>query len=149
MPTPTSDKTTRLILRRRFQAPREQVFRAWTRREALQQWFRPLGRPVTVSKLEAWAGGSFSFDLADGSNSAHGTYLEVVRPARLVFTWSFTSTQDMDTVVTVEFLEHGSTTEVILTHERLNNEEMRSRHQVGWQSLLEHLAEALPTLRDD
>lgn len=145
MPTPTSDKATTLIMRRTFSAPRERVFRAWTEREALQRWFKPMGRGLTVSKLECWVGGSFRFDLADGSDSMMGTYLEIVQPAKLVFTWSFASKPSMQTVVTVEFIERGSATEAILTHERLSSEERRASHQAGWQSLLEQLAEFLST----
>jgi uncharacterized protein YndB with AHSA1/START domain len=143
MSTPAPDGTTTLTLRRTFPATRERVFRAWTERGALQQWFRPMGTGLTISKLECFAGGSYRFDLEDGSNAIVGTYIEVVRPEKLVFTWSFTSMQSMDTVVTIEFIEHGSVTEVVLTHDRFSSKEMRDNHDVRWQSLLDQLAEVL------
>lgn len=148
MTTPASDEAITLTVRRTFLATREQVFRAWTEREALQQWFRPMGTGLTISILECFVGGSYRFDLEDGSDSIVGTYIEIVQPEKLVFTWSFTSTHAMDTVVTVEFIEHGPATEVILTHERFSSEEMRDNHQVGWQSLLDQLAEVLSTKLD-
>ena len=37
-----------LQLKRRFAAPREKVFRAWTDPEALKQWFGPVGYRVCV-----------------------------------------------------------------------------------------------------
>lgn len=137
---PTCDGTTILTVRRTFPAARERVFRAWTQREALLQWFRPEGRGVTISKLDVQVGGSFCFDVADGSHSLVGTYLEIVRPEKLVFTWSSTATSGKETVVTVEFIEHGLVTQVVLTHERFSSKEMRSLHQAGWQALLAQLA---------
>ena len=37
-----------------------------------------------------------------------GTYLETIRPEKLVFTWSNAVTRGQETVVTVEFIERGS-----------------------------------------
>ncbi len=145
MTTPTSDKVTTLILRRAFPAARERVFRAWTEREALQQWFKPMGQALTISTLEMRVGGSFRFDLADGSDAIIGTYLEIVPPEKLVFTWSFATTPGQESLVTVEFIERASVTEVILTHERLSSKEMRASLEAGWQSLLDQLAQALST----
>lgn len=149
MTTPASDSSTTLTLRRTFPATRERVFRSWTEREALQQWFRPSGQRLIISKLQVQVGGSYRFDFADGSDAIVGTYLEIIRPQKLVFTWSFISLQGMDTVVTVEFIEHGSATEIILTHERFTSEELRSQHQAGWQALLDNLAEVLTLNLDD
>ncbi len=136
---PACDGTTTLTVQRTFPATRERVFRAWTEREALQQWFRPGGRGVTISKLDVQVGGSFCFELADGSNSLVGTYLEIVRPEKLVFTWSSTAKHDQETLVTVEFIEHGPVTQVVLTHERFSSKKMRALHQAGWLSLLDQL----------
>jgi len=98
--------------------------------------------------LEVRAGGSFRFDFGDGNSSVTGTYLEVVRPEKLVFTWSSAAATDGNqTLVTVRFVECGAETEVVLTHERLVGGEMRSLHLVGWRSLLERLAEALEPMR--
>ncbi len=94
---------------------------------------------VIISKLAVQVGGSCCFDGADGSDSLVGTSLEIVRPEKLVFTWSSAATSDQETVVTVECIEHGLVTQVVLTHERLSSKEMRSLHQAGWLSLLDQL----------
>ena len=146
MTTPASDRATTLTLRRSFPAARERVFRAWTERGALQQWFRPGGRGLTVSQLDVQVGGSYRFDLDDGSDSMLGTYLEIVPPEKLVFSWSFANMHGVETVVTVEFIERGPSTEVILTHQRLTSKELLSSHQAGWQSMLDQLAQVLATL---
>jgi uncharacterized protein YndB with AHSA1/START domain len=123
------------------------VFRAWIEPEALEHWFRPKGMSVSVSKLEARVGGSFRFDLENGS-SIVGTYLHIVPPEKLVFTWSGGATQDKETVVTLDFLDQGPVTEVVLTHERLTTPELHALFGSGWPSLLDALAEVLSTHLD-
>jgi len=137
-----SHNDTTLVLRRTFTASRERVFRAWITPRALEHWFRPRGMSVTVRSLEARVGGSFRFDLENGG-SIVGTYLHVVPPEKLVFTWSGEATQDRETVVTLDFLDQGSVTEVVLTHERLSTPERRALAEGGWPSLLDALASVL------
>ena len=139
---PAPDPSTTLVLRRAFTASRERVFRAWITPRALESWLRPRGMGVMVRSLDARVGGSFCFDLEDGS-SLTGTYLEFVPPEKLVFTWSGGAAQDWKTVVTVDFLDQGALTEVVLTHEGLSTPERRARAEGGWPSLLDALAEVL------
>ncbi len=139
---PVPHNSTTLVLRRAFTASRQRVFRAWITPRALEHWFRPRGMGMTVSSLEARVGGSFRFDLEDGS-SIVGTYLHIVPPEKLVFTWSGGATQGRETVVTLDFLEQGAVTEVVLTHEGLSTEAMRALVEGGWPSLLDALAEVL------
>ena len=129
-------------MRRTFTAPRQMVFRAWIEPEALERWLKPRGMRMTVSKLEARTGGSFHFDLENGT-SIVGTYLQIAPPEKLVFTWSGEAMRDRETTVTLEFLDHGPVTEVVLTHERLRSTEQRALAAGGWPSLLDALARVL------
>jgi len=97
---------------------------------------------VTVRSLDARVGGSFRFDVENGG-SIVGTYLHVVPPEKLVFTWSGEAMQDRETVVTLDFLDQGAVTEVVLTHERLGTPERRALAEGGWPSLLDALASVL------
>jgi uncharacterized protein YndB with AHSA1/START domain len=139
---PAPHNNTTLVLRRAFTASRQRVFRAWIEPEALEHWLRPRGKGVTVSKLDARVGGSFCFEIEDGS-SIVGTYLHIVPPEKLVFTWSGRVTQGRETIVTLDFLDQGAVTEVVLTHEGLSTPEMRALVGSGWPSLLDALAEVL------
>ena len=139
---PAPDPSTTLVLRRAFTASRQRVFRAWITPRALEHWLRPGGMSVSVRSLDARVGGSFRFELEDGS-SIVGTYLHIVPPEKLVFTWSGGARQDRGTVVTVDFLDQGAVTEVVLTHEGLSTEAMRARVGAGWPSLLDALASVL------
>jgi len=118
------------------------VFRAWIEPEALEHWLRPRGMSMTVRNLEARVGGSFRFNLENGG-SIFGTYLQIVPPEKLVFTWSGEAIQGRETVVTLDFLDQGQVTEVVLTHEHLDAPERRARAEGGWPSLLDALADVL------
>ena len=74
-----------------------------------------------------------------------GTYREVRAPERLVYTWAWESPSPFDgeTVVTVEFIDRGDATEVVLTHELFSSEEARDEHEKGWNGVLDQLAKAL------
>ena len=102
---------------------------------------------MTVRLLEAHVGGSFHFDLENG-RSIVGTYLHIAPPEKLVFTWSDPATQDMKTVVTLDFLDKGPLTEVVLTHEGLSDPDLRALFGSGWLSLLDALTSLLSTSLD-
>ena len=72
-----------------------------------------------------------------------GTYLHVVPPEHLVFTWSGGAAQSWETVVTLDFLDYGPVTEVVLTHEGLSSPERRALAEGGWPSLFDALASVL------
>jgi uncharacterized protein YndB with AHSA1/START domain len=137
-----SHNNTTLVLRRTFTASRQRVFRAWITPRALEHWLRPRGKSVTVSQLDARVGGSFRFEVEDGG-SIVGTYLHIVPPEQLVFTWSGGARQDRGTIVTLDFLDQGPVTEVVLTHEGLSTEAMRALVEGGWPSLFDALASVL------
>ena len=139
---PAPQNSTTLVLRRTFTASRERVFRAWIEPKALERWLRPRGMSMTVSQLDARVGGSFRFELEDGG-SIVGTYLHIVPPEHLVFTWSGEAIQGRETVVTLDFLDQGAVTEVVLTHEGLSTPAQRALAEGGWPSLFDALAEVL------
>ena len=144
---PASPDNTTLVLRRTFMASRQRVFRAWISPRALELWLRPGGKCVTVRSLDARVGGSFYFELEDGG-SIVGTYLHIVPPEKLVFTWSGGAIEHRETVVTLDFLDQGEATEVVLTHEGLNTPEQRALIEGGWPSMLDALASALSSHLD-
>ncbi|MFQ5657185.1 MAG: SRPBCC domain-containing protein [Candidatus Methylomirabilales bacterium] len=146
-PNPNPEAT--LQLKRTLAAPREKVFRAWTEPDAVKHWFGPPGYQTSVAEIDLRVGGRYRFgmrQLPDGEvfyNS--GTYREVQPPARLVYTWRW-ERADMDfgeTLVTVEFLDRGGETELVLTHELFPNTEERDRHTWGWNGTLDRLVQFL------
>lgn len=137
-----------LRLTRRFSAPREQVFDAWTTPEALSRWFAPSDDFTTsVAELDLRVGGRYRITMRspDGEeHTVHGVYREIVRPGRLVFTWAWISWPEAkDSLVTVELHDRDGETELVLTHGQLTDEESREKHEEGWSGCLARLPRAL------
>ena len=131
-----------LNLRRTFAAPREQVFRAWTDAKALESWFKPQGRQTRVLELDVRVGGGYHFEARDAQGdviSMWGRYIDVTRPEKLMFTWVSEMTDEYETQVTVEFVERGRATEIVLTHERFVSEQMMAGHEMGWNWMMDQL----------
>jgi len=51
------------VITRTFDAPRDRVWKAWTDREQLLQWFGPKGFKMTTANLDLRPGGTFHFCL--------------------------------------------------------------------------------------
>lgn len=131
-----------LTMKREFNAPCSMVFKAWTESEALNQWFSPSGRwSMSVTALDVRVGGNYRFELKspDGADwIVFGTYKEIIPNKKIVFSWS---TEDVtDTLVTIEFHDQGKTTEVLLTHDLLPNQEQVDEHNWGWEGCMDNLA---------
>jgi len=137
-----------LQLRRTYAAPRQAVFNAWIRAEEMCHWICPdPAAGVAIPVLEPRPGGRYRVEMRMPGGQAYdvaGVYREVRAPERLVFTWAWD--QDPpgtpETLVTVELLERGGSTELVLTHERFANLEERDKHGHGWNACLDRLASA-------
>jgi uncharacterized protein YndB with AHSA1/START domain len=94
------------VLSRRFDAPRETVFRAWTEREQLMQWFGPKGFETFSCSVDLRPGGLMHYGLrAKNGMEMWGRWLfrEIVPPRQLSYVSSFS---DPDGAVTrAPFLE--------------------------------------------
>jgi uncharacterized protein YndB with AHSA1/START domain len=74
-----------------------------------------------------------------------GVYRLIDPPAKLVYTWKWEESAGAESVVTVEFLDRGTSTEVLLRHEGLESTEQRDRHEEGWKGCLDKLGSFLKT----
>jgi uncharacterized protein YndB with AHSA1/START domain len=152
MATTQQAPETKLQVRRMIMAPRDKVFQAWTQRALLERWMcRPTpDREVKYHELDVRPGGRYRLETVSPTGDLYmleGTYREIRPPEKLVFTWAWTRTPDKgspikeneETLVTVEFLERGKVTEVVLTHEKFSSAEIRERHEHGWNGCFDTL----------
>lgn len=80
------------VIRRFVRAPRDLVWRVWTEREHLAQWFGPKGCTIPVCELDLRPGGTFHYCMrfAGGAEMwGKWVFREVVAPERLVMVTSF------------------------------------------------------------
>jgi uncharacterized protein YndB with AHSA1/START domain len=92
MTNETADRE--LVLTRLIDAPRENLYRAWTDATLLKQWFAPLPWTTPHAELDVRPGGASMVVMRspDGNDMpCPGVYLEVVPNRRLVFTDAYTS----------------------------------------------------------
>jgi uncharacterized protein YndB with AHSA1/START domain len=139
-----------LRLSRRFNAPRERVFEAWTSPEVLKEWWRAGPDWETPeAEVDLRPGGAYRLAMRDpGSGQTHtlvGEYREIRPPERLVYSWTWESNpQEMrgceGSLVTVDFVEDGDATNVEITHTGFASEEIRDLHVHGWEAVLANLA---------
>jgi uncharacterized protein YndB with AHSA1/START domain len=139
---------TTLFVARTFAAPREEVFRAWTDPEALKEWWAAgPGFTTPVAEVDLRVGGRYRLGMKAPDQElpyvVGGTYREIERPARLVYTWAWEGSNAPETLVTVEFRDRGSLTEVVLTHEHFADATDRDRHAAGWNGCLDRLAQVI------
>jgi uncharacterized protein YndB with AHSA1/START domain len=112
----TSTKDRDIVIHRLVNAPRELVFDAWTSPEHVAQWWGPNGFSTTIHEMDVRPGGVWRFimhgpDGADYDNTI--TYLEVVRPERLVYQHG-DEHDPSQFDATVTFFERDGQTEVVM-----------------------------------
>lgn len=108
-----------VVMTRIFDAPREQVFDAFSNSELLRQWFGPRGWSLSQCEVDFRVGGDWRFVLRgpDGAEMGmRGTYQEIEAPVRSVHTESFDDYAKAGaSVVTADFAEHDGRTTLTAT----------------------------------
>jgi uncharacterized protein YndB with AHSA1/START domain len=132
---------------RRYRFPAERVFDAWLDPQKARRFLfaTPTGTMVRA-EIDARVGGAYLLvDRRDGVDAEHfGTYLEIDRPRRLVFTFAVDRAEPKGDRVTVEITPLADGCELVLTHEMSPAWiDFRSRTEEGWTNILAGLEAAL------
>ena len=133
-----------LTVRREIAAPAAELFDAWLDPIKLAAWMRPSDTRNADVKVDPRVGGEFEIVMYTPSGAVPhtGSYQEIDRPRRLVFTWNSPYAGNHGSLVTVDFKPKGRGTEIVLTHERLPSVDMVKAHTGGWTDILETIARA-------
>jgi uncharacterized protein YndB with AHSA1/START domain len=134
-----------VTVRREIAASAEVLFDAWLDAHSLGSWLRPSGTRETRAETDPRVGGTFRIVMVDDESSIPhtGTYREIDRPRRLVFTWSSPATRFRDSIVTVTFQPSSNSSTVVEIHQvGLPDEEARASHHAGWSDILRELGRA-------
>jgi uncharacterized protein YndB with AHSA1/START domain len=150
------------VISRTFAAPRDVVWKAWTERARLMQWFGPKGFTMPAAKLDFRPGGTFHYCLcsADG-NEMWGkfVYREIAAPGRIVLVNSFSDedggltrhpfapTWPLEMLSTATFIEQEGKTKLTVEWSPLNptDEERKTFEgshdgmKQGWTGTFEQL----------
>jgi uncharacterized protein YndB with AHSA1/START domain len=152
-----------LVITRIFDAPRELVWKTWTKPDIFKKWWGPKDFTTPVSRMDFRVGGeTFSCMRAlDGQDfCSKGVYLEIIELERLIMTDSFADEEgnlvspthygfssDFPTEMQIEVIFEGEDgkTRLTLKHSdisKLIEEELEDMRQ-GWDESLDKLAEYL------
>ena len=137
-----------LVITRVFDAPRNVVFKAWTEREHLAQWFGPRGFELTLCTMDLRPGGSYRFGMHSAEGTDHwlqGVYQEIVEPEKLVCTYAWADANGNatrpETVLELTFAEQDGKTAMTLRQSVFESVTACDMHRQGWNSSLDRFAE--------
>jgi uncharacterized protein YndB with AHSA1/START domain len=134
---------------RTFEAPAEAVFDAWTNPEVLRRWWK--ANPAwedAHAEIDLRVGGGYRLAMHDPEagedHVVFGTYREVSRPDRLVYSWTWEGTgpyagHESEVAVTFQEDAPGRTT-VVIEHAGLLDDTSRANHAQGWNGVLDSFA---------
>ena len=96
----------------------------------------------TEAHMDVRVGGSVRIIMHSprGEYENTGEFTVIERPSKLAFTWTAKSIGPHPSLVTVEFLKITATeTELVLTHERIPQSDVRAEYQSGWGQIADRL----------
>lgn len=133
-----------LTITRTVDAPRELVFACWTQTKHLARWGgAPADMTAEVEIKEIRTGGRYKVHLrhANGDSfTVQGTYLEVMKPERLVFTHAWVGhggKPGKEMLITINFADVDGRTRMTLKQEGFDSAGSRDGHKQGWSSQLD------------
>jgi uncharacterized protein YndB with AHSA1/START domain len=137
----------------RFKTSPERVYDAWLDPQSVRVWMsaalRSFGLPADIRRIEidARVGGKFFFsDMRDGKEARHwGTYLELDRPRKIVFTWIVDESEEANpstVTLTIEPEPEGCVATIV--HEMdAKWADYVARTESGWVRMLQEVERVL------
>jgi uncharacterized protein YndB with AHSA1/START domain len=132
------ERSTRWVI----DAPRDDVWRAWTEPERIAAWWGPRGMSVPLESVEmdVRPGGVFRLTMVNDSSGAEFPtdmrYREVEAPERLVYAWEAQRGLGSGTV-TVTYAQRGDQTELTIHFAGFATDEIFTGAKFGWKTQME------------
>ncbi len=157
------NKNKQVEITHTFNAPRSLVFKAWTNRENLRNWYAPPGCTFKFKKLDIRTGGQFHYCICHpefGDCWCIGEYKEIKEPEKIAYTLINADemgnpvdpvTIGMDpewpgeTLVTVYFSEKDGKTTITLHQTVAEQVAKKTGAHPSWIRMLENLEHILST----
>jgi predicted dithiol-disulfide oxidoreductase (DUF899 family)/uncharacterized protein YndB with AHSA1/START domain len=132
----TVSEINAVVSERHIDASPETVFAFLVDPERMVRWMG------TRAELDARPGGTLAIDVT-GTARARGEFVEVVPPARVVFTFGWEGDPTVppgSSTVEITLTPDAAGTSVRLVHRGITTAEMREQHSLGWNHYMARLA---------
>jgi uncharacterized protein YndB with AHSA1/START domain len=144
--TPAAAADQEVLITRIFDAPREQVFKAWTDPDEVAAWYGPehFDTPPERINIDLRVGGRYELTMVQRGGDAEFSIgyeiVELVEPELIVLRSDPMPQVGMHepTVVRVQFHDHGDKTRMTLSDGPLPPA-ARGRAEAGWSAALDKL----------
>lgn len=137
---------TRILIRRRFEAPPHLVYRAWTTPALIRRWWSAnRGEMITV-ELDLRPGGRWRYAMiAQGGVEVafHGVYREVVQNERIVATEVYEAVPDAEALDTITFAPDADGTLVTILVEHTSRAHRDAHVSSGMEAGLQDALDLL------
>lgn len=140
-------ETIEVRVSHRFTASSERVYDAWLDPDKVRVWMQAAARRMGLAgdvrqvTIDPRVGGTFLFsDMRDGVETRHwGTYLELDRPSRIVFTWIVDEAEAADPGrVTLAIQPDGTGCVATIVHEMdAQWADYEAQTKNGWNCMLQ------------
>ncbi len=131
----------------RFKASAERVYDAWLDPDKVRVWMRTalqsmgLSGEIAQIEIDARIGGAFLISaMRDGIEAKHwGTYLELERPRKIVFTWITDESKELDpSKVSLTIEPDGEGCIATIVHEMdAKWADYREQTEIGWSCIMQ------------
>jgi uncharacterized protein YndB with AHSA1/START domain len=150
-----------LEITREFDAPREQVWRAWTEPELLKKWWGPAEFTSPECRMDVRVGGTYHWSMQGPDGNIYwstGTFRQVDPPERLVLTDNFADVEGNivppsyyglpgewteQIVIDVSFDDLGGRTRMTMRQTGIPAGVMSDMTRQGWEGSFDKLAASL------
>jgi uncharacterized protein YndB with AHSA1/START domain len=127
---------------RYFSASPQEVWQAWTDPKLIKSWFGsdPNGTVLDAS-LDVRVGGTFDVTFRNSDDTQFtctGTYQEIEKDQRLVFTWTWKERPEVRELVTLAFQAEQPDTLMIFEHANIDAGTTHD-YETGWNSTFDKL----------
>jgi len=134
MTTPTD---TTIKVTKKFDAPKEMIWKIWTDPELIPQWWGPRKYKTVIDKYDLRVGGEWRFLQTDeeGNEFAfHGVFKEIDEPKKVVQTFVFEPMPDKELTDTLTIEEVDGKTTITTISQFANKEDRDGMIASGMES---------------
>ncbi|WP_051559762.1 SRPBCC family protein [Marinobacterium jannaschii] len=129
-----------------FEASAARLFKAWTHPALMSRWLAPGDLKATEVSADTAIGGQYRVVMEQPDGEQHivtGHYIDVIENQKLVFSWQWQHAECASRVELRFTALSDTRCQLDLIHREFADEELRDKHQQGWEGCLSKLQQLL------